>query len=139
MTKALVLSKFLILFLCLVCMTSCKTKEINIEEYNNVFFEHFSTKQDIVNREIYDLVLYYYDSYYFYEVSFQDKNNNEDYHILYVLRYGGFKTFFSIENEEEAKQYFGNYYQKYMESRDNGKSKKYSNDEINTLINRYYN
>lgn len=137
MKKVIGLSSFLLLSFLFVILSSCKKEKFNIEYNNDVFFNAY-TSQYNDGITIDELSIYYYESYFYYDVVGTDYEKNESYHFLYVIRYKQFQIWYSILHPEKDLDYYPSSYFNYLTSKEKGVSKSYTKEEIENLINSYY-
>jgi hypothetical protein len=139
MKRVVGLSKITILILSFIALLSCKDKpEYDFDAYNEMFVDSFSNEDDYTNKNITELTAYYNDTWYFYEVKYHNDKYNEDYHMLYIFRYGDLSTYFTLANTDDCYEYFPTYYTKYLDAKENGVKLEFSNTEINELITNFY-
>lgn len=135
MKKIISLCCILLASIMLLGLSSCG-EEFDIEENNARFFKKYNTMiEDGTSLD--ELSLYYYESYFYYDVIGHDVENY--YHFLYVYRYRQFQLWFSIKYPEKDWDYYPNYYFHYLEAKEKGESKLYSDEELSALKNLYYN
>ena len=134
MKRAIGLSSFILFALIsLFSITACKSK-FDIEENNRLFFTDDKLYKD--DSSIYALSIYYYESYFYYDV--EVGNDTSNYHFLYIYRYKQFQIRYSIKHPETDLEYYPASYFKFLESKEKGKFKTYTKEEIDYLVN-YYN
>ena len=141
MKKHFVLISILLITIGLICvLTSCgKDKiETDYEMYDPLFVNYFSNEDDIDSIHVSSLESYYYENTYYYVVSYTQDGEDFFYELLYILCYGRGEMFFSLKYEWECYEYFPEYYENYLEAKEKGIKKTYSNAEIANMINSYY-
>lgn len=130
------------LILLISICTSCKDskKEVQFESYDRLFIDDFSNEEDINKKNIISLNAYYYDTRYFYDVSYtyEEIYNDHILDVLYIYRYGSLNKFFNIENESECYKYYSSYYGYFIEAKEKGVKKEYSNENIKNIIIDFY-
>lgn len=124
----------LLFMLLLLFLSSCNNK-FDIEENNSIFFEKYQEMYDD-NISLDKLSIYYYESYFYYDVEGSDSET--DYHFLYVYRYHQFQIWYSIKYPEIDKDFYPNSYEHYLLAKEKGESKIYSQEEIMSFITEYY-
>lgn len=142
MKKVLGVISFIVMLIGILGISSCGESKGNTEfdTYDSIFIDNFSNEDDIKQKKIESLTSYYYNTRYFYEVCYK-KNTSEEsksVKVLYVFRYYSLKKFFNIQNEDECYKYFSDYYEYYLEAKEKGIKKEYSNSDVKSLIENFY-
>lgn len=138
MKRVIKLTSILLCFLIIIIgLSSCKKEKFDIEYNNDVFFNAYTSHYND-GITIDELSIYYYESYFYYDVVGTDYEENKSYHFLYVIRYKQLQIWYSILHPEKDIDYYPNSYFNYLTSKEEGVSKTYTKEEINDLINSYY-
>ena len=138
MKKVIGKSSFLLIIVFLFAiLVSCSNKrKFDIEENNARFFKKYNEHIDD-GISLDKLSIYYYESYFYYDVEGEDSEKN--YHFLYVYRYQQFQIWYSIKYPEEDREYYPSSYDHFLTAKEKGESKIYSQEELDALISMYYN
>ncbi len=135
MKKIIGICSILLIILMLLGLSSCG-EEFDIEENNARFFKKYHEHvEDGISLD--ELGLYYYESYFYYDVIGHDVE--KDYHFLYLYRYQHFHSWYSIKHPEKDWDYYPGTYFDFLEAKEKGESKLYSDEELSALKNLYYN
>ena len=141
MKKVLGLSSILLIIIGMVfILTSCGKDKIKTEYeiYDPFFVKYFSNEDDIDLIHVSSLESYYYEDTYYYVVSYTKDGDDFFYELLYIFGGRSMKRHFSLKYEWECYEYFPEYYEAFLEAKEKGIKKTYSNAEIANMINSFY-
>ncbi len=130
---------FVSVIILLLCLTSCKKEEpIDMEVNNEQFFKDIQHFYDDAKVQITDLVIYYKNDFYYYDVIYYSDAENENYNMLHIYRYGLGEEFFSIKYPEQCYAHCPEEYNRYLDAKESGISKVFTKEEIDECIRIYY-
>ena len=149
MKKVIGLSKYIIfLLLVLPLLISCGKEEETgprWDVYNPLFVNYFSNDDDIEDINVSELIAYYHNEHYYYTVKYTQDNTDDEtfiYELLYILSdYNGIpekEIFFPIKDEKDCYRHFPDYYKRFLDAKENGVSKTFTQEEISKMINDFY-
>ena len=134
MKRVIKLTSILLCFLIIIIgLSSCKKGKFDINENNELFVYKYTNHHEDTSIEA--LTIYYYESYFYYDVEAVSEKKNETYHFLYVFRYKQYQIYYSIKYPEKDLEYYPQSYFRYLEAKEKGKSRTYTEEEIKELMN----
>ncbi len=135
--------KQIVCFALLICSllpfcSSCSSKNIpEYEKYDRIFLSKLDRDGKLDSIHISELICCYYGDCYYYTVQYTKDSNDNQYELLYIFRNDDLEIFYSVKKPEECMQFFPDSYQRFLTAKKNGVMKEYTEEEIQSMIDKY--